>query len=69
MKADRRYPCNGIIRQGRFCGRAATRHFVRANGICVKHYCAQHAKGAGVMKLLLPLPWEFDRVEVYGANR
>lgn len=66
-EAATRASCDGIVAKGagRACKRAATEHFVAKNGTCVKHYCAQHAAGKGVMRMLLPLPWEYDHVETY----
>jgi hypothetical protein len=64
-----RYDCAGITKHGRQCERRATKHFVRRQGSCSGHYCAQHARGAGIMRMLLPMPWEYDHVDTYGAGR
>ncbi len=59
--ATYRFRCEGVTGRARQCRREATRHFERS-GACVRHYCAQHARGGGVMSLLLPRPWEYDTV-------
>lgn len=62
---DGRAQCDGVTKQTRQCERAATEHYIHVNGFCIKHYCRQHSNGAGVMRLLLPFSWEYDRVESY----
>lgn len=52
----------------RLCRRPATEHFSDKNGLCFKHVCKQHARGAGAARLLLPYPWEYDHVETYGGE-
>ena len=59
------YECCGITRQGRMCLASATVHLVTKDSQCVKHYCRKHARGEGVMRMLLPMPWDYDHVEVY----
>jgi hypothetical protein len=64
-----RYSCDGIVRSKngmpRNCQRGASDHFERKDGQCIGHYCAQHAAGKGVMRMLLPLPWEYETVRRY----
>lgn len=71
--------CDGVTQAGRSCGRRATRAFLKRDasreiGSTVRHwdvvaaYCAQHANGAGAMRLLLPLPWEFDGLAAIGID-
>jgi hypothetical protein len=71
-----RYGCDAITRNARSCRRPATRHFERFDGAgdrcgtgaeCIAHYCAQHANGGGIMRLLLPAPWEYNVVRTYGG--
>jgi hypothetical protein len=59
------YACDGITRNARRCKRSADRHYETAQGVCVAHYCAQHAAGAGPTRLLRPFAWEYDQVRVY----
>lgn len=42
---------------GRQCKRRATQEWRLIDGT-VRRYCSAHANGAGVMRLLLPYPWE-----------
>jgi len=51
--------CYGTTTKGRACTRRPTVDYLK-DGLVVAHYCTQHAHGAGVMRLLLPLPWEYD---------
>lgn len=53
--------CNGVTRSARRCQRKPTVDYVQKDDTVVAHYCTQHANGAGVMRLLLPYAWEFDR--------
>ena len=61
------YRCDGVTRSARQCRKPATEHFERA-GQCVAHYCPQHARGAGAMRLLRPMPWEYETVSHYGKD-
>ena len=65
MTVGAKYECAGITLRAGKCRRRATVHLVKKNGSCVEHYCRQHARGEGVMKALLPRPWDYDHVEVY----
>lgn len=53
------YACDGVLAHGsgRMCKRAATTSMLLRGGRTVR-YCAQHRSGAGVMRMLLPYPWE-----------
>lgn len=50
--------CDAETYAGDPCAKKARVHYVKVTGICVKHFCAQHAKmyGPGVA---------FDHVERY----
>ena len=50
------------------CTRPATVHYVKRDGTCTAHVCAQHSRGAGAARLLLPFPWEYDHTERYPKN-
>lgn len=65
LRKDGTYGCDGITTRAAHCERQATQHFERADGTCAAHYCRQHARGAGVMRMLLPRPWEYDTVRSY----
>jgi hypothetical protein len=65
LRPDGEYGCDGITTRAQHCTRKATVHLAKDNGECVAHYCRAHSRGAGVMRMLLPRPWEYDHVEVY----
>jgi hypothetical protein len=65
MLAERLYDCDGVTLRGRACNRRASWHFETREGLCVKHYCTQHAHGGGPTRLLRPLAWEYDKVRRY----
>lgn len=67
--APTRYACGMTTRSARACRRGATVHYVHANGQCVAHYCAQHANGHGVARMLLPRAYEYDHVERYALGK
>lgn len=50
------------------CRRPANVHYVKRSGECVAHVCAQHSRGAGAARMLLPYPWEYDHRETYGKR-
>jgi hypothetical protein len=69
--------CDGITKTARRCGRRAS--YAYGAGVLsesgefqgyrtVAGYCAQHHRGAGVMRLLRPLVWEFDIIRRIGAD-
>lgn len=40
----------------------APRYAFTLRGEIISQVCAQHFRGAGVARMLLPMPWEYDRV-------
>jgi hypothetical protein len=60
--AQGEYVCEGTTLAGRRCRKVATAHWFKGDS-CAMHYCAQHSAGAGAMRILLPRPWEYDRIE------
>lgn len=47
------------------CERLATRFYVadtRKGSEVIRALCTQHANGAGVARMLRPMPWEYSRV-------
>jgi hypothetical protein len=44
------------------CERLATRYYLDARGDVIRALCTQHANGAGVARMLRPMPWEYSRV-------
>lgn len=49
--------CSGVTKSARLCRRDATVEVTLTTGKVVG-YCAQHAAGKGVMRMLLPFPWD-----------
>jgi hypothetical protein len=61
-----RRQCEGITKAARVCKRPATIRWV--GHARDRYYCSQHSGGAGVMRLLRPLPWETERIEPIWAD-
>lgn len=49
--------CSAVTKRVGTCSRKAAHIFEGRNGTRIG-YCTQHRKGAGLMRLLLPFPWE-----------
>lgn len=53
--------CDGVTKSARLCKVKPTTVVELGDGTR-RHYCTAHANGAGIMKMLLPFPWEIKRV-------
>ena len=54
--------CDGFTKKARPCKRSATVVYTDASYNVLKRYCKAHGEGQGIMRMLLPLPWEYKHI-------